>query len=61
MVVIHTRKSHSAIGALAAANPEHLNAWLKKMIHQAELKQTPHHTVVKEFRATIESDPELYM
>jgi len=61
-MVISTKASHTArLGRWLPANPEHLNAWLKKTIHEAELKQPPHHPVVEEFRAMIESDPELYM
>ena len=61
-MAISRHSSHTArLGHWLPANPEHLNAWLKKTIQKAEQKQPPYHPVVEEFRAMIESDPELYM
>jgi len=61
-MVISAHSTHTArLGRWLPANPEHLSAWLKKIIQETERKQHPFHPVVEEFRATIESDPELYM
>ncbi len=61
-MVISAHSTHTArLGRWLPANPEHLSAWLKKTIQEAERKQHPFHPVVEEFRAMIESDPELYM
>jgi len=61
-MVISAHATHTArLGRWLPANPEHLSAWLKKTIQEAERKQHPFHPVVEEFRAMIESDPELYM
>jgi hypothetical protein len=59
-MAISAHSGHTArLGRWLPANPAHLNAWLKKTIQGAEQKQAPWHPVVEEFRAMIESDPEL--
>ena len=49
------------LGHWLPVNPEHLNAWLRKTIQQAEQKRRPFHPVVQEFRELIENDAELFM
>jgi phosphatidylserine decarboxylase len=51
----------SRLGGWLPYDPEHLDRWLAKTIHEAETRRAPFHPVVQEFRDMIENDPVMYM